>query len=166
MRFITAVTLATVMLWVPVVDGVAQRNPLKGLTTMGHSVLVTWDDRIEGKSEAQYRQELETAFELGLLRTGIKLDDESLSYLFCSVRFLPTTEGLTISLALTVEYNEGVVPLEVALSGTATVDEHWQVATTWSADDVGTVGADRLSGTPHGERCAEHFELAWRRANN
>jgi hypothetical protein len=34
MRFVGAVALALVMLWVPI-DGVAQyRNPLKGLTTM------------------------------------------------------------------------------------------------------------------------------------
>ena len=37
MRFVTAVALAVVMLWVPV-DGVAQRNPLTGLSTMGQQV--------------------------------------------------------------------------------------------------------------------------------
>ena len=63
MRFLTAVALAAVMLWVPV-DGVAQtptRNPLKGLTTMAHLAGVIWNDGIEGKSEAQYTQELENA---------------------------------------------------------------------------------------------------------
>ena len=52
---------------------VAQRNPLTSVSTINDIVVVDWDDGIEGKSEAQYTQELENAFELGLLRTGIPL---------------------------------------------------------------------------------------------
>jgi hypothetical protein len=149
------------------VDGVAQRNPLKGLTTMSHLASVTWDDLIEGKSEAQYTQELETAFELGLLRTGIKLDtDPQLGYLYCMVNLIADGDNITFAQSITVEYREEVVPAGVGLSGTATFDEHWQMATTWRTSFVYIVERNRLSGTDDGETCAEAFELEWRRANN
>ena len=66
MRFVSAVALAAVMLWVPV-DGVSQelRNPLKGLSTMNHLVSVDWHDEIRS-SEQLFIQDAERAFELAL----------------------------------------------------------------------------------------------------
>ena len=52
MRFVSAVALAAVMLWVPV-DGVAQRNPLVGLTAVDTRTLISWDDRITLMTECQ-----------------------------------------------------------------------------------------------------------------
>jgi hypothetical protein len=168
MRFLTAVAL--VMLWVPV-DGVAQqpRNPLTGLTTTGHLVYVDWDDDIEGKSEAQFTRELETAFELGLLRTGIKLIDpvEAVDYVYCSVNLLASLDGLTISYSSQTEYREFVVPIGAAiLFDVGALEGNVQIASTWDASLVGSVGVNNLSGTALGEWCAEAFELDWRRANN
>jgi hypothetical protein len=67
MKFLTAVALALVMLWVPV-DGVAQIDPMAGLTTVDAVVSVTWSDRIASKSESNYTRQLEDAFRLGLMR--------------------------------------------------------------------------------------------------
>ena len=77
MRFLTAVALAAVMLWVPV-DGVAQRQPaqLKGTTTVDieDQVFVGWDELMPSwVSEAQYKVEAQAAFELGILRAGLKI---------------------------------------------------------------------------------------------
>ena len=64
MRFLTAVALALVMLWVPV-DGVAQEipNPLKGITELDLSVEVAWDDSITRMSEAELTREVERALD-------------------------------------------------------------------------------------------------------
>ena len=161
MRFLTAVALALVMLWVPV-DGVAQRDPLKGLTTMSHLVSIDWDDDIEGKSEAQFTQELETAFALGLLRAGVKLSDDPITpYLHCSTGI--AVAGDLVAIAGNVSYSESVVPW--AGPGVASSNDGF-VASTWRRSVVATVGHMVLEGTTFGEWCAETFELAWRRANN
>ena len=163
MRFLTLVALP-VMLWVPV-DGVAQqRDPLKGLTTTNDLISVTWDSGITGTTEEQYRQELETGFELGLLRAGVRLTDEALSFLACSSSVRTAgTSGAMVAASLLVSYREGVVPW--AGAGVASFDD-WQIATTWSANAVVTMGINNLEGTSDGEWCAEQFELAWLRANN
>ena len=130
MRFLTTVALTLVMLWVPV-DGVAQdRHPLKGRYTVSLSTTVIWDDNIEGKSETQFTREVATAFELGVLRAGVKLsepgDNPSLpefptlpgfpteqGYLNCKVQLLSATErsvrGL-VTYAVAVRYSEPVLP--------------------------------------------------------
>jgi hypothetical protein len=108
MRFLTLVALL-VMLWVPV-DGVAQRNPLTGLTTMYHLIDVAWPSDITGTTEEQYRQELENAFELGLLRAGVRLADEPGPYLSCNSTLVVTADGNSAARSRIVEYREAVVP--------------------------------------------------------
>jgi hypothetical protein len=99
MRFVSAVALALVMLWVPV-DGVAQvdelPNPLRGLTTVDATVFVDWDDRISGKTEEQYTREVERAFELGILRAGLNEDSDAPNYLTCSTNFITANEAGTL----------------------------------------------------------------------
>ena len=173
MRFIGAVALALVMLWVPV-DGVAQRNPLTGLTAMGHLVNVNWHDDIS-MSEAQFTQELETAFELGLLRTGVTMGEGGGggTALFCEASLVAPTSGSEIldrnlvGAAMSVSLMEGVVLARAAISGNPlNFDEDVQIAETWRAVRAMLVGTNNLSGRDLGEWCAETFELAWRRANN
>ena len=70
MRFLTAVALALVMLWLPV-DGVAQdRDPLKGLTGVNVQGVVEWDDLITNTSRENYTQRFQNAFELGWRRAN------------------------------------------------------------------------------------------------
>ena len=150
----------------------AQRNPLTGLTAMGHLVSLEWDDDIR-MSEAQYTQELETAFELGLLRAGVTVGEGggAGTALLCHVQMsVPTAEilgGNIVSTSINVSLMAGVVLASVAISGN-TLDflKDVQIAETWRISSVGTVGAGRLSGAYPGQWCAETFELAWRRANN
>ena len=152
------VALAAVMLWGPV-DGAAQgslRNPLKGLTVIAPTVIVSWDDGIEGKTEAQYKREVRSAFELGLLRMRIRLDQNVRGVLNCRLILLRSSNGRLVAYAMNVLYSESVV-----VNGTAT-----QRAITWSGRAVGMVGLDNFSGTEAGEWCAETFELDWLRANN
>jgi len=162
MKSLSAVALAAVMLWVPV-DGVAQRDPLKGVTTVNHLVSIGWDSDITGKTEEQYRQELETAFELGLLRAGVRVTDEPGPSLWCSSNVNGSRNGVTVAAGVRVEYREGVVPW--AGPGVASFDD-FRMATTWDTSLVLLVGINNLEGTSDGEWCAEQFELAWLRANN
>jgi len=161
MKFLTAVALVAVMLWVPV-DGVAQaqRNPLTGLTTMGQQVSIQWHDRITRVSEKSFTREAERAFELGLLRIGITLEgdfSDDGNYLACygQVFSHPEDNGLRVAYSSEVRYREIV-----------TVGGGSQFATTWNTSALGIARVDKLSGTDLGEQCAEMFELAWRRANN
>ena len=96
MRFLTAVAL--VMLWVPV-DGVAQRNPMAGLTTVNAIVSVTWNDRIASKSESNFTRQLEDAFRLGLMRAGVSLDEDAPNFLSCVVVLQANPDGTTIAAA-------------------------------------------------------------------
>jgi len=160
MRFLTAVALAAVMLWVPV-DGVAQmRNPLTGLSRAGHVVYVQWHDQITRVSEQSFTQEVERAFELGLLRTGITVDEgfgEYGNYLECDGQVFSHSED---------NGNRAAYSYEVSYREIVTVGGGSQFATTWFTSTLGIVGIDNLSGTDLGEWCAERFELEWRRANN
>ena len=173
MRFLAAVALAAVMLWVPV-DGVAQefRNPLKGLSTTNHGVVLSWQDMIK-TSEAVFRQEVEDAFELGLLRTGITLDQDVGGGLRCRVDLFvpPYDEGPYVVVSYRVGYIESVVSLDAVVRFEETLNddtilEGMLFGETWGLSYLGGVGQDNLSGTHAGEWCAENFELAWRRANN
>ena len=154
MRFITAVALALVMLWVPV-DGVAQIDPMAGLTTVDAFVSVTWSDRIASKSESNFTRQLEDAFRLGLLRAGVSLDEDAPNFLSCDVVLQPTPDGTILAAAYSIELWEFV-----------TYKGQRQFATTWSKMGVYTVGSNKLDGAADGRVCAETFELAWRSANN
>ena len=173
MRFLTLVALL-VMLWVPV-DGVAQgrnpRNPLTSVSTIDDIVVVDWDDDIEGKSEAQYTQELENAFELGLLRTGIPLTPGFGPKLMCSVNLLENSNTPQVVYSVSLYYREIMVDWGAARRSQDSGDlidivEDAQMATTWARGSVGIMGLSVLSGRSTGEWCAEAFELEWRRANN
>ena len=154
MRFLTAVALALVMLWVPV-EGVAQfRDPLKGVTSVDPSMLITWDDRITLKTESQFRRESEDALELGLLRAGLKVDSSASNFLDCGVVLL-SRDGNTIAYAWRLDFRELV-----------TLGSMQQWADTWSTGGVQTMGVSNLDGATLGETCAEAFELRWRRDNN
>jgi hypothetical protein len=172
------VALAAILLWVPV-DGVTQelRNPLRSMTVMDHAVTVTWDNQISS-SEQRFTQEAERAIELGLLRTGITLDEDAGSYLSCSINLLAVNNGNTVIYSHDVSFREPVMPWNSAaylLMNPNAVDQaempdileaNYQFADVWGTSSVGTVGINNLSGTSFGEWCAETFELEWRRANN
>ena len=154
MKFLTAVALALVMLWVPV-DGVAQdRNPLKGVTSVDPRVIVTWDDRITFKTESQFLRGSEDALELGLLRAGLRVDSSAPNFVTCWVVLL-SRDGNTVSYAWRVAFEELV-----------TIQGQRHFADTWSTMGVVTVGVGNLEGDGLGEDCAEAFELRWRRDNN
>jgi len=164
MRFVSAVALAAVMLWVPV-DGVAQdRNPLAGVTSVDPTVYLTWDDRITLKTESQFDRQAEDALELELLRAGLTVDPDAPNFVACTI-VLVTREGNSVAYAWHVAYTERVWPwlLPPARQGDP---ENRQWADTWSQMGTGTVGVSNLEGAEFGRRCAEQFELAWRRANN
>ncbi len=152
MKFLTAVAL--VMLWVPV-DGVAQIDPMAGLTTVDAVVSVTWDDRIDVSSESNFTRQLEDAFRLGLMRAGVSLDEDVPNYLRCSVTLMTTGDVPILAAAYSIELREFV-----------TYKGQSQFATTWSKMGVYIVGGNKLDGAADGRVCAETFELAWRSANN
>ena len=160
MKFLTAVAL--VMLWVPV-DGVAQRNPLTGLSTMGQQVSVQWNALVTRVSEESFTQEAERALELGLLRSGIPLSGTDFGadgqYLECDGHIFshPDDNGRIVSHTYQAKYWERVRPI---------VGGGSQYAITWSRSGLASLGVNNLSGTDLGEWCAETFELEWRRANN
>ena len=152
MRFLTAVAL--VMLWVPV-DGVAQIDPMAGLTTVDAVVSVTWNDRIASKSESNYTRQLEDAFRLGLMRAGVSLDEAAPNFLSCNVVLLPSQDASLIAAAYRIVLREFV-----------TYKGQRQLADTWSQMGTFIVGGNNLDGENDGRNCAEVFELAWRSANN
>ena len=154
MKFLTAVALAAVMLWVPV-DGVAQIDPMAGLTTVNTHVRVTWSDRIATKSESKFTRQLENAFRLGLMKAGGSLDEDSPIFLSCVVVLQANQDRSTIAAA----YN-------TVLSELVTYKGQSQFADTWSKLGTYIVGGNKLDGEDDGRVCAETFELAWRSANN
>ena len=148
--------LVVALLCVPV-DGVTQErtDPLKGVTSVYPRVGVGWDDRITLKTESQYRRQAEDAFDLGLLRAGLRLDPESFKVLTCKVALL-SSEG-RVAYAWLLEFQEPVTRVGV---------QEISYGTTWSLHGVASSGVSNLDGARLGETCAEQFELAWRRANN
>jgi len=169
MRFLTAVALALVMLGVPV-DGVAQRNPLTTVSQINNVVVVIWDDDIEGNSEAQFTQEIENAFELGLLRTGIRLTPGYGPKLQCLVHTMQIPNDPRIAYSIGVSYHEVMVDWGSARRSRESGDPidagDSQIVATWSESTVGYMGKDVFSGTPLGEWCIEGFEIARFRASN
>jgi len=173
MRFLTAVALALVMLWVPV-DGVAQeeppeinipdRIPLKGLTYLDPEVSIAWHDNIRNQSERQYTQEVEMAFELGLRRAGLNIDyppflDEPKSFV-CAITLVADGVGVA-----------GSVEVHLIEIGTRFLGRSENVGVqgvkTWAKSMMFMLSSSSfLDGKEHGEWCAENFELEWRRANN
>ena len=163
MRFLTAVALAVAMLWVPV-DGVAQRNPLTGLTTVDVTVTVDWDDSIEGVSETVFTQEVERALELGILRAGLREDSNALNFLRCNINLF--SDGGLIIYSREIRLEEMVVPWLTVRDGQVASIDNMAFSATWDVGYIGRVGLDNLDGESQGEGCAEAFELEWRRANN
>ena len=150
--------LVVALLCVPV-DGVTQeRNPLTGVSAMGHLPNITWSDLITGVSEESFTQAVESAFELGLLRTGMTVQEGvQRNYLECNIQFLahPRDRGNIVSYVRKVQYWErGEYAGRLGFG------------ITWHQQSLGISGIDNLSGTRMGEWCAETFELDWRRANN
>ena len=176
MRFLTAVALALVMLWVPV-DGVAQEDyldRLKGIESVKLLVSNTWDDRITGISQDQFRTEIWNNFELGILRGGLKVVDEPIFRLNCKVWLMVGGhDGELVVFRREVALEKLVLLLDLALEkrGTMTamdmVDDSFS-ADVWKSGETGQVGMNYLNvaASQIGASCAEDFELAWRRANN
>jgi hypothetical protein len=81
MRFLTAVALALVMLWVPV-DGVAQQSALqdhpqlRGISRVFSRVSLSMTESIPEERVAEFEEEIQDAFDLGLLRAGIELNQQ------------------------------------------------------------------------------------------
>jgi len=126
-----------------------------GLTTVDAVVNVTWDERISGMSESNFTRQLEDAFRLGVMRTGVRLDQSAPNYLQCSIVLQFNTRGTTIAAAYEVRLREFV-----------TYKGQRQMAVTWSKLGVYIVGGSNLDPEYDGRECAETFELAWRSANN
>lgn len=133
------------------------RAPLVGIELVAPEVDVTWHEAITEVSRAQFEVSLRDAFELGLLRAGLKLSSDDLDHVvLCSIRLL-SNEGLV---AFSFE-----VKLSEIVSDSQTSDRY--LGETWSRGAVGTVGEENLSehAKTMGTDCAEWFEAEWRRAN-
>ena len=170
MKFLTAVALALALLWVPV-DGVAQefRDPLKGVISVDPQVIVTWSDIITLKSETQFTQEVETAFELGILRAGLKTgkppEGDPPRPLGCTLDVRPVNQNTLFVLARVSLY-EMVVLWEEAELATRGFRGAGFLAQSWWEQATNVLPITDLNGTEDGQWCAEQFELAWLRANN
>jgi hypothetical protein len=156
------------------VDGVAQKQParLKGLTTVNleNAVIVGWNELMPSwKPEAQYRAEAEVAFELGILRAGLKtgkgLEDAPPGSPHCILDVRPVNPT-TLFVVLRVGWGEIVVPWEAAELAARGFREVGFIAETWYEQSSDVLPITDLNGTEDGQWCAEQFELAWRRANN
>ena len=92
----------------------------------------------------RFGQEAELAFELGLLRLGITLDEDQRNYLNCyGTLFAPSyEEGRLIVHSWELEYRKTVV-----------IQGGQQFATTWDDSAVGVVARDDLSRADMGEWC-------------
>ena len=119
-----------------------------GLSTVRAQVLVSWDERITGKTRDQFTQELESSFLLGVQRTGVKVEGSARTFLVCRVEFL---------------YTAGLVASSTEVSFQEIIGRRF--AETWSSSVVGTVGDRQLEGKIFGAQCAEAFEAAYRSAN-
>jgi len=131
---------------------------LTGIEHIGLAgVFVTWDDRISQKTEEQFEREVRDAFELGVRRFGIVIDEarEPIGRsVWCTVVMI-YDNGL-VSYSQEVDYREFLMRAQ---------PRSLREAKLWGTTSVVTVGAARLDGAHAGEDCAESFELAWRRSN-
>ena len=172
MRFLTAVALALVMLWVPV-DGVAQFHPLTGLLGVGLEVRIQWDNQITQAqvNEAQFTREVEDAFELGIRRLGLEIGIIYDAYLYCRAQLMAFDNGNVIVFRYEADLRQRVLEHAKALAVGSDLDKMMGesfYATTWSKKWVGAVGKDNLRGwgTRIGQNCAEDFAASWRSWNN
>ena len=156
------------------VDGVAQSRParLKGTTTVDieDQVFVGWHELMPSwVSEAQYKVEAQAAFELGILRAGLKIgkppEGDPPRSLGCTLDVRPVNQT-TLSVLSRVSLYEMVVPWEEAELATRGFREVGFLAQSWWEQATSVLPITDLNGTEDGQWCAETFELAWRRANN
>ena len=179
MRFLTAVALALVMLWVPV-DGVAQQSalqddPLRGTSRVFSRVLLSMTESIPEERVAEFEEEIQDAFDLGLLRAGIELnqqDPERLGpvLLNCEALVLLAAgiPGTSVPYMLVTSgvYLEEIMPAEARLDPVPPGTNFWLVQTWKGLRDLRYQPLPDFSGTEIGEFCADQFLTAWRRANN
>ena len=119
-----------------------------GLSAVRALVLVRWDDRITGKTRAQFTDELESAFRLSVERVGVRPDESAPNFLLCSVDFL---------------FTGGLIASSTEVSFQEMIGRRW--AETWSSSVVGTVGDRNLDGKTFAAQCAQAFASAYRTAN-
>lgn len=119
-----------------------------GVKAFNARVAFDWDDGITQKTEAQFTRELESAFQLGVLRAGAQVRDDAPNYLWCELYLL---------------YNDGLVALSIDVKYWERIAGRW--VQTWNSGAVGIVGGLNLDGRRYGTTCAERFEFAYRTAN-
>ena len=173
MRFLTAVALAVVMLWVPV-GGVAQgyTERLKGITEISQqvvpAVLMTWWGKRDLPAGINgYLRTVEETFELGLMRTGLKLIEPLRAdhSLYCQIEINgPTTTDWVIR-SLWLELWEWVEVTDINGNPERLNVRTWKGSGSVKSGSRATV-LNLMNGKADGELCVETFELEWRRANN
>lgn len=104
------------------------------------------------------------AFELGLRRAGLNIDDppyrDTPKSFVCAITLI--TNGVGVA---------GSVEVHLAEIGTRFLGRYENVGVqyvkTWAKSMMFMLSSSSfLDGKEHGEWCAETFELEWRRANN
>ena len=128
------------------------------------AVILDWDDGIP-LDESQVEGEVRQAFELGLLRAGVKVvDDYSGPVLFCSMNIMWVEDddyrgGGFLVYSTEVKLSVLVYPALYPPGGQLTA------AVTWDTGKVGLASPRNLGPEDEGQYCAETFEREWRLAN-
>ena len=127
---------------------------LRGIRAVAPRVVVTWDERITGITEAEFRAGVDESFSRGILATGVDIDMGREENLWCAVQVAVNSIGLLVY-SLRVELTRTLYEVGGAR----------RTAITWKQDMLGTVGELNLDGTDFGRLCAEPFEREWHEAN-
>ena len=136
-----------------------QNLALVGLTEVAARVTVQWDMEVTmrgGTTLSDFEQNLRRAFELGLSRTGVSMDETAAAHVDCvvSLRYVEKADP-TVVLSRTVRLFKPDTPEEPF--------GRWTVG--WSRGETRETGRDALSGSEVGRDCAEAVGRDWRQAN-
>jgi hypothetical protein len=135
--------------------GQIQTPVLQGVDSVAALVLVTWGAQNSPITGTQYENQLRDAFELGLLRAGLRLEATGVpdGVILCTVVAVGSP---TIGYAVSVEFKEPVFDEDTF---------ERRIATTWSYMQAMAGGQQSIDGGEEGTWCAEQFEIEWRKAN-
>jgi hypothetical protein len=158
------VTLLTAVAFPAVANGQLrsggdESDALRGLRSVDVRADVAWDMAVTmrgGTIRSDFEQDVRDAFELGMTRTGVRLDGAAPARVDCAVslRYVESDEP-TVIVSRTVRLLKPEAP-EEGLG-------RWVVG--WSRGSTWEVRRDALAGSEVGRGCAAAFERDWRRAN-
>ena len=131
------------------------------------------DEAVSPEVKEKYDQEIEDAFELGLLRAGLELTPRRgrtgiPPLLICDAMaliYVNRAQSIPLMSTLTeVKLKEYLVredPYDPSTGDGTWMSDSWS-----SGHQLGTKHLEDWSAQEHGQFCAEQFVTAWRRANN